>query len=329
MKKILVIPLIACAFSVQAQERCINTNNQSGTTAGNYSAGNGKTGSAADKAGFINSIQNISIGNGAQANGTINVAIGQQAKAEGYSAIAVGSLAEATGDESIVIGDNALANRCYSQATGTQAKATGYASQASGALSSASGYQAIASGYFSNASGNGSIANGSGSNATNTNTVAIGSNSQATHANSVALGANSRTTRPNEVNVGNRTIGGVQNGTLMNDAVNLGQMRAGDEWTLNEANRYTDRAIAGIDGRINRVGALNTAMTMMASSAATIPGKNKLAWGTGYYNGKVALAIGYQRLMYTKHSKMPYAITAGASFTSGARTLGVGMGFGF
>lgn len=363
--------VLAClSFSSLAEERCVYGKNGLQEPITNTEIGGGTTGPATMADGTVVNYQNVAIGPGAEANGSDNIAVGRSAHAEGDSTIAIGPRAEATGDYSQAIGPDAKATDCYSTAVGTGAEATGRSStaigdhakasgdystatgnyaEASGHSSTASGRNAKASGAYSSATGSNSeasgaysTANGSNALATANNSTALGANSRATHTNSVALGAGSQTTRANEVQVGNRQIGGVQDGVLDMDAVNVRQMRAadawtlnqanqysdlGDVWTLNEARNYTDERVQYLDKRISRQGAMNTAMSMMTGSAAAIPGKSKIAVGMGFSNGEPALAVGYQRAWLTKKNR-PMALTLGAAFARGERSVGLGLAWG-
>lgn len=89
-----------------------------------------------------------------------------------------------------------------------------------------------------------STACGALSRATGENTTALGAGAEATVFNSVAIGTLSVTDRESTVSVGRvgeeRQIVNVADGTEATDAVNLGQMEAGDATTLTAANTYTD-----------------------------------------------------------------------------------------
>ena len=69
---------------------------------------------------------------------------------------------------------------------------------------------------------------GVNSSVTATDATAIGAGSTASHVNSVAIGAGTVTTATSQVNVGGRTIGGLLDGTLADDAATVGQIEAAD-----------------------------------------------------------------------------------------------------
>lgn len=272
----------------------------------------------------------IAIGTGANAinnpdqDGPGNIAIGNSASSTGGTGqTAVGTSAITTADDATAVGTFASATNCGATANGTGSEASGFNSTASGHYAKATGDQSTANGAGAQASGVNSTATGSFSTASGDNSTAIGANASATHNNSVALGAGSQTTRDNEVNVGNRQIGGVQDGVWDTDAVNVRQMRANDEWIMNQV----DYRLGAMDGRLNRVGAMGMASAMMTGSAASIPGKNKVSMGFGNYNGQNAFAIGYQRAFVTKRNR-PMALTLGASFSGSERSVGAGFAFG-
>ena len=127
----------------------------------------------------------------------------------------------------------------------------------------------------------------------------------------------------------------VDAGVVDTDAVNLGQMRAGDIETLNNANSYTDNRVANImtviddrfgdlDTRMDRMGAMNTAMAMMTSSAAGVRERSRVAVGVGSTGSEQAIAAGYQRAFDNGA-----VATFGVSYAGGDTTAGVGFGFGF
>lgn len=116
---------------------------------------------------------------------------------------------------------------------------------------------------------------------------------------------------------------------------------AGDAATLRSANAYTDARVNAIvqpqfdefrndvwsrmdmtDRRINRVGAMGTAMTQMAVNAANGSGdRGRLAVGVGYTDGEKALSVGYG-LRLGRGS-----FSLGAAFSGSENTIGAGIGF--
>lgn len=127
----------------------------------------------------------------------------------------------------------------------------------------------------------------------------------------------------------------VDAGVRDTDAVNLGQMRAADLEVLNQANSYTDNRVSNIltviddrfediDAQLNRGTAINTAMTMMASSAAGVRDQNRIAVGVGASGSEKAIAAGYQRAFDNGS-----VATFGVSYSGGETTAGFGFGFGF
>ena len=131
------------------------------------------------------------------------------------------------------------------------------------------------------------------------------------------------------------TLRNVNAGVADTDAVNVGQMRAADLEVLNQANSYTDNRVSNIltviddrfediDAQLNRGTAINTAMTMMASSAAGVRDENRIAVGVGASGSEKAIAAGYQRAFDNGA-----VATFGVSFSGGETTAGIGFGFGF
>lgn len=79
------------------------------------------------------------------------------------------------------------------------------------------------------------------------------------------------------------------------------------------------------DRRIDRIGAMGTAMSMMSSSMSAVRGQNRIAAGLGGQGSEQALAVGYQHIVEDTNA----AITVGGSFSGGESQIGVGFGFGF
>ena len=116
----------------------------------------------------------------------------------------------------------------------------------------------------------------------------------------------------------------------------------GDTQTLAASKAYTDQKFAvwndtfahyqqqvdlrfdQTDARIDRSGAMQTAMAQMTASAAGVRTVNRMAVGVGAQNGKAALSLGYQRALGDKA-----ALTIGAAFSGNERSAGVGYGFGW
>jgi len=144
--------------------------------------------------------------------------------------------------------------------------------------------------------------------------------------NSVILGNNTYTNRPDTVDVGGRSISNVAPGTYGTDAVNLDQLQAGMRQTLGQANAYTDQAFSRLDRKINSAGAAAAAMGIMAGTAAgnSQAGRNRFAIGTAGYNGRSAIALGYQRTLSDRMN-----LTVGVSLSGSERVVGAGMSYGW
>ena len=154
---------------------------------------------------------------------------------------------------------------------------------------------------------------------------------------------------------GGTQIKNVADGTDAMDAVNLGQMQAGEAATLTAANTYTDtksaqtlasanaytdqrfaawndtfsqyqqqvdRRFAQTDTRIDRIGAMGTAMTQMAVNAAMSNSpRGRIAIGVGSQGGQGAVSIGYGLRI---GDRGPFSL--GASFAHGESSVGGGFG---
>ena len=140
----------------------------------------------------------------------------------------------------------------------------------------------------------------------------------------MALGNGSTNTRDNTVSVGSvggeRQITNVANGTARTDAINFGQFSDG----ILELRGYVDNRFRQQDERIDKLGAMGSAMSTMMASAAGIKTDNRIAVGAGFYGGESALAIGYQRAINDNA-----AFTIGGSFTNDESSAGVGFGYGW
>jgi autotransporter adhesin len=224
-----------------------------------------------------------------------------------------------------------LANGAYNPMFSADGSRDTEAATSSGTHSVASGANAVASGTNAVASGASSVASGA-------NAVAVGANASATAKNSVALGSGSVADRANSVSVGTSAAGGqrqitnVAAGTDGTDAVNVNQMQQSVNTGVKSAKGYTDALRADMNSslsiqnnHINSVGAMSSAMAMMAGSAAAISDKdNRFAAGTGVYRDKAAIAVGFQKRFGTN-----MVLTIGGSTTGEESTGGAGFAFGF
>ena len=149
---------------------------------------------------------------------------------------------------------------------------------------------------------------------------------------------------------GGTRLTNVAAGTATDDAVNVGQLTqqmqqtiqtannyadAGDRRTLTSANTYTDQRIDALrsqlddrfhatDQRISRVGAVTSAMSLMAGTAASLSTQDTLAMSVAGYRGESAVAIGLHHQFSDR-----IAITLGGAFGAGSEsTLGAGLAIG-
>jgi autotransporter adhesin len=202
----------------------------------------------------------------------------------------------------------------------------------------------VALGYNTDASGAGASAIGDSAKAAGSDAVAIGNNASAAAENSVALGNNSVADRANAVSVGSagheRQVTNVAAGVNAADAVNVQQLKTGNAQTLSSANAYTDSRFQGLsdefsglredvgyrlgrlDDRIDRQGAMTSAMTNMAINAAhSRSPRGRIGVGAGWQNGESALSVGYSKEISDRAS-----ISIGGAFSSDDRSAGIGFG---
>ncbi|WP_430391247.1 ESPR-type extended signal peptide-containing protein [Dyella sp. 20L07] len=282
--------------------------------------------------GALSSIEDISgklassLGNGSQymtessGNG---LAFGENSVAKDKGDIAIGHGAQIGADNSITIGTDARST----------ANATDSVTVGANASNDAASGTAIGSGASVMADAN--------------NAIALGSNSVADRANSASMGSTG-----NE-----RQITHVAAGTALTDAANKGQIDqtlvtakayadAGDQKTLGDAKAYTDSRLGNvvssadynafksdvnnrfttINNRIDRVGAMGTAMAGMAGAIAAAPGtNNRVSAAIGGYGGQAALAVGYAQRIPGNGSVLIGGAVSGAGEASGS----VGVSFGW
>lgn len=168
--------------------------------------------------------------------------------------------------------------------------------------------------------------------------VAFGAGSSAV-ADSVALGNGAVASEAGTVSVGNAgeesRVVHVADATASTDAVNLRQMQTAQTATASEARAYTDQRVQALsdqfvdfddrldkqDVRIDRVGAMSSAMMSMSINAAQSRSeRGRLAAGVGWQNGENAMSVGYARSI----GRMSLSI--GGAFSSDDRSAGVGFG---
>jgi autotransporter adhesin len=170
-------------------------------------------------------------------------------------------------------------------------------------------------------------------------------------------GRESVVTTPRPAPAESAVVSNIANGVAPTDAANVSQVDdalataktyadAGDQKTLSDAKSYTDQKTAGLvsksdfdsfktdvnnrfrsfDTKINRVGAMGTAMAGMAGAIAAAPGTDhRVSAAVGGYHGQGALAVGYAHRIPGNG-----AILVGGSIAGGGESSGtVGASFGW
>ena len=285
------------------------------------------------------------LGTGASATGGNSTAIGSNANASG------GGYGVALGADTVASGDHAIAQGHSTQATGND-------SIAIGAHDTASGQSSLVIGSRSSVSGDFSTVVGAGSSASGINSVALGRGSVADEDNVVSVGAGTNTRRITNLAAGaslsdaatvgqaqqisadalvgaNAYADGVAN-QAGNQALALSRTYADTKAaaTLTAANAYTDFKVDGFvaqyDNRLNKVsdrldgvGAMSSAMSMMAgNSAGAAAGlTNRLSMAVGGYRGQGAIAAGYT------HNTRAISVNLGVSATGRDVMSGGSVGF--
>jgi len=184
----------------------------------------------------------------------------------------------------------------------------------------------------------------------------VASTSDATNSQGVSAGSEGPVA-VGQAAVAERTVTNVAAGTQATDAANVGQVQAADAAAVASANTYTDsvatetltsaksytdtqfklldddfqnfrteteRRFLDQDRRIDRQGAMSSAMLNMATSTAGIRTENRVGVGVGFQGGERALSIGYQRALSDRAT-----ITIGGAFSGDEKSVGVGAGFGW
>lgn len=145
---------------------------------------------------------------------------------------------------------------------------------------------------------------------------------------------------------GGTRVSNVAAGTAPTDAANVAQVQSGDAQTLRSANAYTDSRVTQMlaapteainelrddmnwrfnkqDRRIDKLGAMTSAMVQMSASAAGLRTPNRVAVGAGFQGGQQALSIGYQRAISDRAT-----VTLGGAFSDSESSAGIGVGFGW
>ncbi|PWF12019.1 hypothetical protein TP40_21010, partial [Xanthomonas citri pv. citri] len=245
-----------------------------------------------------------------------STAVGTAAVANHITGTAIGGSAYAHGPNDTAIGSNARVNADGSTAVGANTQIAAVATNA--------------------------VAMGEGAQVTAASGTAIGQGARATAQGAVALGQGAVADRANTVSVGSvggeRQVANVAAGTRATDAVNKGQLDSG----VAAANSYTDsRYNAMADSfesyqgdiedrlrrqnrRLDRQGAMSSAMLNMSASVAGIASQNRIGAGVGFQNGESALSVGYQRAISPRAT-----VTVGGALSGDDSSIGVGAGFGW
>jgi len=246
----------------------------------------------------------------------------------------------------LAVGDKSIATDGRDTAIGTNATV------------GADGSTAVGSNATISASATNAVAVGADSNVTTASGTALGQAASVTAQNSVALGANSVANEANTVSVGSasnqRRVTNVAAGVNPTDAANVSQVDealqtaktyadAGDQRTLSAANAYTDSKLgnsvsrsdfdsfrnqvndqfSNVNRRLDRVGAMGTAMAQMTASTSGLAGENRLGAGVGTYGGQSAISVGYQRGFAGNRA----SVSVGAATSGSETTVGIGGGF--
>lgn len=206
----------------------------------------------------------------ANASGTDSIAVGGVASASGAGSIAIGDAASATATNSVALGAGSVADRDNAVSVGSAAATrqithVGDGTEATDAVNLRQ-LQASQQGTL------------------RYDTTVQGD----TNYNSVTLGAPAG---------GTTVVHNVGPGTAGTDAVNVDQLRAGMNQTLDASKAYTDERMGGFDRDLRRTDNRASAGVASALATAGLPqpseaGRSMLAVAAGSYNGESGLAVG-------------------------------------
>jgi len=104
---------------------------------------------------------------------------------------------------------------------------------------------------------------------------------------------------------------------------------------ITQSRAYTDKRVEELhsemddrfnvqDKRIDRMGAMGSAMSMMTASLGGLHTQNRAAVSTGFVNGEKALSVGYQRAISDRAN-----FSLGGAFTHDDRSVGAAVGIGW
>jgi len=242
----------------------------------------------------------------------------------------------------------------------SQPSASGSNSVAGGAGATSSGSDSTAVGNGAQATGSNTVALGAGSVATRDNTVSVGSAGAERQITNVANGTQATdavnvrqleasqqgtirydtnpsngATNFNSVTLGNpaagagpTTVRNVAAGTAGTDAVNVNQLNAGMQQTLDWSKSYTDQRMDGFDRELRRTdnrasAGIASAMAMAALPQPSEAGRSMAAIGAGSFNGESGMAVGISGI--SEGGRWIYKFS-GTTNTRGEGGVAVGAG---
>ncbi|MBT2117515.1 YadA-like family protein [Dyella sp. LX-66] len=298
----------------------------------------------------------------ATSSGVLGTAVGAGASAAGARASAFGAGSEASAEDSTALGSLAKARAEKAVAIGSEATVTGASGVALGADSSASMANSVALGAGSKALRANTVSVGSAGAERQITDVAAGT--QATDAVNLSQLQSVLGSSVGSINVGlgelNSRLAALDQrvatgytkdpaaatGSQVQEALTTAKSYAdaGDRQTLGQAKAYTDRKLSGLasrrelddlrqrvndqfhtlDTRINRVGAIGVAMSLMSASTQGL-GESGLGVAVGGYRSEAALSVGFSRQIGSRARLIFGTAIAGGGETAGGVGLGIGL----
>lgn len=347
---LLAIVSFGAAAPVWADEVCAHTDDteDSEATGGStaFACGNQTTASGSSSVAF---------GWGAAARGSYSTSVGIASEALGDYSLAMGRSAVANHHNSIALGDSSVALETLSIAIGTEAAANNDGSVALGSFSVADRNNSVSVGNVDMQRQIVNVAAGTeATDAVNLSQLQGVAAEAKTYTDAQVASVRTAATTAATANAKTYTDTretAVRSDMTAGDATTLQNAKAYSDntatQTLTAANAYTDNRItelvgmaddfgafqqhvddrfAGVDRklrvqdrRIDKQGAMSSAMLNMANSGNGLAGNNRIGVGVGSQGGETALAVGYQRVVNQR-----FGISLGGAFTGDDKSVGGG-----
>lgn len=310
-----------------------NASDQDATALGSGSRASAKGATAVGGGGSIGASAegsySTALGAAAQAGGAGSTAIGLSADAESENNVALGAYSRADGENSVALGAYSRADRSNSVSVGSADQnikrqiihvAAGTEATDAVNLSQLQGVAAEAKTYTDTqvASARTTATAAATANAkayTDTRETAVRSDMAAADATTLQEAkAYSDNTATQTLTAANAyTDNRITELVGMADDFGAFQQRIDDRFA------GVDQQLRAQDRRIDKQGAMSSAMLNMANSGNGLAGNNRIGVGVGSQGGETALAVGYQRVVNQR-----FGISLGGAFSGDDKSVGGG-----